>query len=234
MTSTETVLPGGQINQVVRIGDTVRRSVTADRSQQHALLRHLEAVGFDGAPRLLGLDEQGREILTFLPSDLAADASGFSDTQLIAAARLLRRYHDATTTLAAVVASGAEVMCHNDWTPANTLFRAGMPYALIDFDTARTGTRLWDLTYSVWTWLDLSDPAYSGPEQIRRIALFCEAYEHPSCTLAHVAGYLPTRQAGVAQWARANDRAAGAEWALNCLDWTLTHITDAIHPNGRP
>jgi hypothetical protein len=31
----------------------------------HALLGHLEQRGFDGAPHMLGLDDQGRELLTF-------------------------------------------------------------------------------------------------------------------------------------------------------------------------
>jgi hypothetical protein len=32
-----------------------------------ALLSHLHAVGFDGAPRPLGIDERGREVLSFIP-----------------------------------------------------------------------------------------------------------------------------------------------------------------------
>ncbi len=232
MDGEEIALPGGQVNTVVRIGDTVRRTISGDRTLQHQLLHHLEAASFDGAPRLLGLDAQGREILTYLPSDLAPDSDGFSDTQIVAAADLLRRFHDATENFPAVQEVGAEVMCHNDWTPSNTMFRAGMPYAMIDFDTATPGTRVWDVTYSVWTWLDLSDPAYSGDDQLRRIALFSAAYGHASCTLAHIAGYLPTRQAGRARWAEANNKPAGAAWARNCLDWTLANITERVHPTG--
>ncbi|MEU8625495.1 hypothetical protein [Streptomyces sp. NPDC048669] len=33
----------------------------------HALLAHLHEVGFGAAPRSLGIDDQGREVLTFMP-----------------------------------------------------------------------------------------------------------------------------------------------------------------------
>lgn len=147
----EIVLRGGQVNSVVRVEDTVRRTGGSGRSLQHALFAHLAARGFDAAPRFLGHDEQGREMLTYLPGHVPVGEGDFSDRQLGNAARLLRAYHDATVDFAPVQAAGAEVMCHNDWTPANTVMTDGMPTGMIDFDTARPGTRLWDLTYSVWT-----------------------------------------------------------------------------------
>lgn len=234
MSGEEIELLGGQVNKVVRLGDTVRRTMVWDRTLAHQLLRHLETAGFDGAPRFLGLDELGREILTYLPSDLAVDADGFSDAQLGAAAVLLRRFHDATESFEPVRRSGAEILCHNDWTPANTVFRASMPYGMIDFDTVAPGTRLWDVSYSAWTWLDLSDPAYSADEQLRRLQLICVSYDHPSCTLAHLTAYLPTRQAGHARWARDRNMAAAEAWALKCMYWTVQHVTERVHPTGLP
>ena len=66
----ETALVGGDVNVgenvVVRVGDTVRRPVGPHTAYAHALLRHFERVGFDGAPRVLGLDEQGREVLSYV------------------------------------------------------------------------------------------------------------------------------------------------------------------------
>jgi hypothetical protein len=40
----------------------------------HQLLLHLEKKGFAGSPRFLGLDEQGREILTFLEGETSISA----------------------------------------------------------------------------------------------------------------------------------------------------------------
>jgi Ser/Thr protein kinase RdoA (MazF antagonist) len=234
MTEPEIPLPGGQITPVVRVGDTVRRAPQGDRALQRALLLHLGASGFAGSPRFLGIDEQGRDILTFLPGHVPLGEGRFTDAQLAAAARLMRAYHDATTAFPPVRAAGAEVMCHNDWTPANAVLTHGLPTGLIDFDTARPGTRLWDLAYSVWTWLDLGDPDWEPAEQRRRLGLFVAAYDHPSVTPALVAATLPARQAGRAHWAAARGMTAAVDWANACLGWTLEHITHHIHPDGLP
>jgi hypothetical protein len=64
----EIPLAGGvdNLGSVVRVGDTVRRPQRPTSAATHALLRHLESVGFEGAPRLLGVDEQGREVLSYI------------------------------------------------------------------------------------------------------------------------------------------------------------------------
>ncbi|MEU4116128.1 hypothetical protein AB0F71_16725 [Kitasatospora sp. NPDC028055] len=50
--------------RVKRIRNTVRRPVGPWTSAVHNLLRRPEAVGQEHARRALGLDEQGREVLT--------------------------------------------------------------------------------------------------------------------------------------------------------------------------
>lgn len=232
MTQSEIPLAGGQINSVVRVGDTVRRATTRDMSLQHALFAHLAAKGFAGAPRFLGHDEQGREMLTFMRGDVFYDKDDFSDAQLVAAARLLRAYHDATSDFPPVIAAGAEVMCHNDWTPANTTCTDDLPSGLIDFDTARPGTRLWDLAYSTWMWLGLAEPVWTPEDQRRRLALFVTAYDHPTCTQALVAATIPTRQAGRIHFARQKNLPAAVTWAENAMAWTLDNITEHFHPSG--
>lgn len=234
MTDPEIPLPGGQIAQPVRVGDTVRRQPRTDQSFQHALLAHLEAKGFAAAPRFLGHDDQNRQILSFIPGHVPVGEGNFTEAQLTAAARLLRAYHDATTDFPPVRAANAEIACHNDWTPANTVFVDNRPAALIDFDTAAPGTRLWDLIYSVWTWLDLGDTEWHPAEQRRRLELFVAAYDHPSCTPALVALALPARQTGRAHWAAGRNLAAAVTWANACLAWTLTHIVPHYHPDGLP
>ena len=51
---------GGSMTTVVRVGDTVRRPVGRWTPAVHSLLRHSEEVGFEGAPRVLGFDDQNR------------------------------------------------------------------------------------------------------------------------------------------------------------------------------
>jgi hypothetical protein len=59
----EVPLAGGRVNPgVVRVGETVRRPMGGRAPFIHDLLVHLERVGFDSAPRFLGVDDVGREI----------------------------------------------------------------------------------------------------------------------------------------------------------------------------
>jgi hypothetical protein len=94
----EQALAGGRrTHGIVRVGQAVRRSLHQRSDYVHALLRHLEAVGFDGAPRLLGIDAQGREVLTCLPGEVVVRSPAWlPDARLDSAARLIRRFHDAT------------------------------------------------------------------------------------------------------------------------------------------
>lgn len=94
----EIFLAGGRtVHGVVRVGDTVRRPATPNSEFVRRLLRHLASVGFDCCPKYLGLDEQGRNILSFVPGDVPAELGAFTEVQIAAAARLLRALHDATS-----------------------------------------------------------------------------------------------------------------------------------------
>jgi hypothetical protein len=70
---------GGITSGVVRVGGTVRRPAGPWTRTVHAYLRHLERQGFSGAPRVLGFDEQGREVLSFLDG-VVASSSGATGT----------------------------------------------------------------------------------------------------------------------------------------------------------
>ena len=86
---------------VFRVGDTVRRPRKRSAPAVRALLLHLEAVGFDGAPRYLGTDEQSREVLSYVEGDVPLPpypAWSMTDEVLVDVARLLRRFHEATAS----------------------------------------------------------------------------------------------------------------------------------------
>jgi hypothetical protein len=96
----ETPLEGGVAHpgEVVRVGDTVRRPAGAHTASVHAMLAHLRSVGFDGAPEPLGIDERGREVLSFIPGDVPVPPYplwALRDETLESVARLLYRFHDA-------------------------------------------------------------------------------------------------------------------------------------------
>ena len=191
MSEVETTLVGGSMTTVVRLGDTVRRPVGRWTPAVHSLLRHLEAVGFEGAPRVLGFDEQGREVLTYLPSD---DSPRWSDAALRGAARLVRQLHDALADYvpppAAVWrfpstgrrAAGGSIG-HNDLGPNNTVYAGGVPYAFIDWDLAGPGPPLYDVALAAVTYTPLHHGERFRPpgcpdaaERIARLRIFVDEY----------------------------------------------------------
>ncbi len=89
----EIPLTGGDMNLVVRVGDTVRRP--PQPAGVRALLQWYERVGFDGVPRFLGVDAQGREILSYVEGEPAFAPVPSGDEVVSALGRLLRAAHDA-------------------------------------------------------------------------------------------------------------------------------------------
>jgi aminoglycoside phosphotransferase len=173
----ERPLSGGWVTSgVVQVGQTVRRPSRPNAPFVERLLRHLESTGFHGAPRHLGFDEQGREILTFIEGDVPSDCRDtvWSDEQLSAIGELLRHFHDATN--GSEVARGGEVVCHNDFGPWNLVWRAELPVGIIDYDIAAPGARLDDLGYATWKALNLGLVDAPVFEQRRRMTVFASAY----------------------------------------------------------
>jgi hypothetical protein len=181
-------LPGGNLSGVVRRGALVERATGPWSPAVHALLRHLAARGFAGAPRVHGV-AAGRELLSFIEGAADDDALLTDDRALEQLARLIRRLHDAAADFVAPDAAAwqvvgpppHEVICHNDIAPYNIVCRDGMPQALIDFDVAGPGPRAWDIAYALYRCvpLDPREAARVGcalPAAARRIACFCAAY----------------------------------------------------------
>jgi Phosphotransferase enzyme family len=175
-------LPGGLVTAAVRIGDTVHRRPSPNAGFVHDLLAHLERHGWDGAPRYLGMDAEGREVLSFLEGHVAwasaQPAAVHADQSLAGVAQLVRRFHDLTA--GTPLAGGAEVVCHNDLSPRNTVYRddgAGLrPVAFIDWDLAAPGDRLHDVAHACWQFLPLGPSATDLTATARRLRLVCDSY----------------------------------------------------------
>lgn len=190
----ETLLRGGTANRglVTRVDSTVRRPQTSSSAAVHALLHHLEDKGFDGAPRHLGEDSAGREVLTYVEGAVPIQptpAWATTDAALASVAVLLRRYHEAAAdfdpspyTWGTTVPDGYRtgLVSHNDPNLDNIVFRDGEATALIDFDLASPGSVVWDLASAARLWVPLHDPQdvpelLAGRQQ-GRLRLFLDAY----------------------------------------------------------
>lgn len=198
----EVPLSGGRITTgVVRIGDTVRRPVTASSAFVAELLGDLRRQGFTGAPRHLGFDEADREILSYLPGWVPARFQRWTDPQVAAAGSLLRAFHDATS--ASRLAGRHPVVCHHDPGPNNTVFADDVPVAFIDFDTAAPGDPLEDLGYMAWTWCISSKPdAPPAASQAAQVRILAGAYGLDDASRSRLIDAALDRQMRNARWWR--------------------------------
>jgi len=181
----EIPLAGGDVTEgVVRVGDTVRRPVGPHSPLVHALLTHLESVGFAGAPRFLGIDGSGREVLSYIDGEVAGRPRPpwiADETRLASVGPLVRAYDDAAASftpppdarldteraeppgIPPAPAYPPELIGHVDITPENVVFRNGRAYALIDFDLAKPATRADEMFNAMLWWAPLSDPRDVDP-----------------------------------------------------------------------
>lgn len=177
---------------VVRVGDRVHRPSAG--AAVHALLRYLEQVGFP-SPRLLGVDERGREVLSYLHGSSGRHgwAQVVPGAGLRAFAGFLRAYHDAVAGFTPTVHEWAldarppradEIICHGDFGPWNVVWDAGRPVGLLDFDFAGPAPTLAEVAYALEYTVPFRDDeqclrwlAYpSPPNRAARLETFAEAY----------------------------------------------------------
>jgi hypothetical protein len=233
----EQLLPGGFVNGVVRDGDTVRRDPGDRAGFVHELLRYFEQGGWTGAPRLLGVDEQGREVLTFLdgyvawlsPTDRVSSPESLAEV-----ARLVRRFHDLTA--GTPLADNQEVVCHNDLSPKNTVYRDGgegmRPVAFLDWDMAAPGARVHDVAHMCWQYLDLGPAVGDVGAASHQVRLMCDAYglADRSRVVETILWWQDRCWRGIDAGAEAGDaamaslRASGAVKSVRAAyDWVLAH-----------
>jgi hypothetical protein len=193
----EVLLPGGLTNagRVTRVGNTVRRPRRPNSAATWALFDHLERVGFDGAPRFLGVDDRGREMLSFIPGEAAIEPVpewALTDTALVSVAELLRRYHEAAASFDPAGHTWPDfvpsefrdgLVSHNDPNLDNVIFSGGVAVGLIDFDLASPGSAVWDVACAARLWAPLRAER-DLPEELRgrsleRLRMFIDAYGLP-------------------------------------------------------
>jgi hypothetical protein len=230
----EVTLPGGNTTGAALIDGVVHKRASPWTATVHALLRHLEGAGFDAAPRALGFDEQGREMLTYLPGETIGDrdpwpAWASADSMLAQVGRWLRRVHDLTAGfpppadqlwfIGGTTGPGL-IVGHQDAAPYNAVVDGDRLVGFCDWDIAGPSSREWDLAFSALSWVPLASPRDGTPlssqdlrERARRLHLLLDAYGYDGDrrAFATVVPQRARRQADVIRsMAGAGDAAATA------------------------
>jgi hypothetical protein len=182
-------------SRVERVGATVRRPVGPGGERVHDLLLALEDLGFPYSPRFLGIDDAGREVLTWIEGESGPD--GWSkvvpEDGLRRFGRLLREVHDATAGLdlptdgwagGRAIPEAGSVICHGDVGPWNTVWDGGEPVGIIDWDFAGPAPATDDLAYALEYVTPFRDDDHAVrwmrypevPDRRRRAEIFCDAY----------------------------------------------------------
>lgn len=251
---TEVPLVGGDVTEgLVRVGDTVRRPRQPWSDAVAAYLAHLRSRGFP-APRWLGVDAAGRDILDYLPGDVPGappEPWAATDEVLAAVARFLRRLHEASAGFEPPpdarwfgtdrppppglppLFDTPELVSHNDLTPQNIVFAGGEPIGLIDFDLTRPTTRLAEVVNTTVHWLPLlapedRAPVYASADIPARLRIFADAYDLDPDRRR---GFLPlARRAAERSWhlMKANAEHRGGGWARMWADG----VGDVIRRRG--
>ena len=193
----EEVLHGGVANAgaVVRVGDHVLRPSNPHSVAIHGALRALRDVGFRGASKPVGIDPDGRERLEFVAGDVAI--TPFPewvqvDDALSSVALLIKGFHDASTQIDLTGGTwsdemadprGGPVLCHNDVCLENVVFRDGRAVALLDFDFAAPGRRVFDLASFARMCVPIDDDinatknGWASNDQPARLRLVADVYD---------------------------------------------------------
>jgi hypothetical protein len=182
-------LPGGFLNGAVRIGDTVRRTAGPWTANVHAMLDHLRQAGFAYAPRPLGIDDQGREVLEYVAGDTVGDSYPWPDwvwsesllaevagavAELHAALADFRVPEKATWQFATGSAGDGDIVSHFDLAPYNVVVRDGRLAAFIDWDLARPLRASDEVAFVAWEWVPLWHPdsarglGWTSPPDLKR------------------------------------------------------------------
>ena len=224
----EQTLSGGNMGGAVRVGSTVRKPTKPQSATIGRLLTHVRAQGVTWVPEPLGMDEQGRDVWSFIVGEVVHDHPAWlwSTDVLTTIAARLRQWHDATASFERPADDvwwspgqlPADVICHVDFAPYNHVFRNGKFAEAIDFDICYPGPRLWDLAYTAYRYLPLtphvSDAVDDGSSWGRtlfspleidaRLRTFLDAYAGNNGQLRYPAsallGYVAPRLVAMADW----------------------------------
>jgi Phosphotransferase enzyme family len=212
-------LPGGNVGGAVLVGSTVRRLTGPWTPAVHELLRHLHG-RITGIPKVLGFDDQGREILTYLPGRvIVAETESLRPAQIESMVSWTRAFHEAAAGFSHpgpwrfFPVSAPTMIGHNDIAPYNVCFDGDHIAGVFDWDLAGPSTPLLELAFIAWNavplWRDIGPADAAG-----RLRIIAAAYRaagsgdgpDASQILQAVPGRIQTMLAGIPVAAAAGDQ----------------------------
>lgn len=226
----EEILTGGRVTaQVVRRGEFVHRTPCKNAAFVHQVLEFLEAGGVEGVPRYRGLDQQGREVLTFLPGQVPPDLGFFTQAQCCQAVERMKAFHSCLRDFPGCPPGWT--VCHNDLSPCNYVFQEGRPVGIIDWDAAAFGHPLDDLAYALWLWLDLGNEEYSYATVRQRMDVMLDAYGVAAGERPGMGERIHRQMERVAQsvFPTPQQTAATSQWARRSQAW-LRGFWNSLYP----
>ena len=179
-------LDGGNIGGAVRIGGTVRRPTGSWTPTIHALLGHLAHRGVPHLPTVLGIDSDGREVLTYLEGHVIDSAEEtMTDGQVVASMRWLRGCHRAVEDfrpdrpvwrLGPKGHGPGAIVCQNDFAAYNMAFDGDRLTGVFDWDVAGPAYPIDDLSFFAWNSLPLCRPVGSDEWVAGRLRMMAASY----------------------------------------------------------
>lgn len=235
----EQILEGGNVSDgVVRIGSTVRKPWLKSTPSVFEFMSAVRGAGVD-VPAVLGRDEQGRQVLEFVPGRLALEAGPLTPAQLHRVGSMVRSIHDASTAFvpsedpswtSAIPAPGDELICHNDLAPWNLII--GDRWTFIDWDAAAPSTRLWDLAYAAQAFT-LSDTRQAPGDAARGLAAFIDGYGADEALRRQLPETMHRRAAAMYHLLKSSHESGLDPWASMYRDGHGDHWRTATDFAGR-
>ena len=222
-------LLGGRTAGAVRVGETIHKPTQRWTPGVRAVLDHLEGVGFEGAPRALGVDDQGRQVLSYLVGETVGEQRPWpdwvrSDTALVQVGAWLRRLHDATASFVPPEDTAwfagqswrpGLVIGHHDAAPYNVVWRGERLVGFVDWDIAGPSSPELDLAFVALTWVPMQARRVAAEQgfvafddRSRRLHLLLDAYRYDGDRAAFgaaIAGRARVNAAGIDRLAGGGD-----------------------------
>jgi len=229
-------LAGGNVStSVVRVGETVRRPAGPWTPSVHALLCHLNAVGFPGSPRSFGIDTQGRHVVEWIDGEVTHPylRRHRSDVSLPDVGHMIRDFHEAVSGFSpaadaqwnvVIEPDAHDMIIHHDLASWNFVHGADRP-VFIDWDNAGPGSALWDLALAAHGFADLA-PGVPVRVAGRRLRSLVDGYGLDDAERLRLAALLPVRyramfdllerggRTGAQPWRRLWEQGHGKSWRL--------------------